>query len=236
MLPLASRDRLPSPDDKRPGSDEDDDGAVLSTWHTIQRSTKRGCGDINKPNCIMAVLAFAALLFVLRWMFCHPGAYFFRESVAIEPMARHVIMERYRARMKSYLEHHTEMCGLAAASIRVYEQYALLRREDDNAYLDLFNAKYVGIGRTITIAEEAPMCPAPKTPKNHERYRAIDVTYDSYPDTNITARFVGNEAICIQHMVDVMKGYWPCTKPDEKDPEAYYYMPIPNLDESHSEL
>lgn len=233
VLPLASRDRLPSPDDCRPGTPAPE--PEPEKWHTVRWNDERGCKDLDKPRCLKALAASIVLVLVLRWMFFNPSAYTFRASTAIEPSSRDSFVRSHRPRMKSYLEHHATDCGLAAASIKVYQQYALLRREG-NLFLDLFNPRYTGTGRMSTIAEESAMCPEPKKPKERDRYRTIDVTYDSYTDVNITSRFFGNEAVCVQHMVDVLKGDWPCVRPPDTDPQAYYYSAIPSLDESHSEL
>jgi peptide deformylase len=112
-------------------------------------------------------------------------------------------------RLIVFLENHPTLCGAAAPNVGSNFQMVLLRSGDY-----MFNPNVVSVNhernRNVSIIESSYMCHDRTYQRQVLRMTSIMV---AFTDRDTTARVVpleSEDAICVQHFIDIFLGHWPC--------------------------
>lgn len=111
--------------------------------------------------------------------------------------------------MKAALEWRPEMCGISAPNFLHYFRFMVLHRP----HRELFNpivTELMDGHHNVTIEEGSAMCKRGSDLLNKTRVSSIRVQYMDGSWVQQSEVFNGTAAICIQHMIDLFNGIWPC--------------------------
>lgn len=203
-----------------------------------ERELGRPRKRIIKPRaCVVLLMVLTALwLLAVVWLFrprLPEGV--FRASAHI-PSLNELLRVRRQVNqtLSRQMQLHPEYCGIASASIRIYEQYALIRTSPETT-LTMVNLRVEPLEHTdtLTLQESSRMCDPSHSHTSRTRAKAVSATWRNEHYLVQTGDFIGTTAVCLQHWHEVMQGVWPCNTTSET-------LHIPRLPQdpssSHEEL
>lgn len=157
----------------------------------------------------------------ILWFFCifdpsyHPDI--FQPSQPIESLyeRQQSSIQYLSKQLHTYLQSHSNACGIAAPIFHTYLQYLVIRI-DQQQFLDIFNPIITIPTTSIRWEpqdEYALLCPTQyKIPYTVLRATSIQLSYhNAFIDQRINITITNpSMAYCIQHYIDIFAGIWLC--------------------------
>lgn len=173
-----------------------------------RRTMRYRCGVVLQILAAAAVLVWAMGWW--QWNVAHGDV--LRPSADVRRVYTDVD-ERTRTFLWNWAVAHPELCAVSAAHLRVYLRYAVIRlhglpvRVTNPRYVPLADEPADGIAK-----ERSVMCHEPGGYVLRRRWVAIHFLYDDgdVGGASVGTRLEGADALCAQHLVDVLDGIWPC--------------------------
>jgi hypothetical protein len=115
------------------------------------------------------------------------------------------------------LEHarrNPKLCGLPAVSTHDYRRYALVYDERSGTYRDVFNPEVLGVdhrfNQNITVREKPLVCHTHNRTIQALRATHVLLRWRDERWEEREAIWTGVASICVQHIIDLFEGFWPC--------------------------
>ena len=107
---------------------------------------------------------------------------------------------------------YNRLCGLAAPYVEEYIRFAVIPVHGDyKVAFNLWYEKDKEVDAVVTTREKSPLCGKhDKKGVETVRYASIDAHYTDMEGIDVTIPLTTEEAFCFQHIVDILKGVWPC--------------------------
>ncbi len=175
----------------------------------------------------VATCFIGSVLFALSWLAVHRWVYGASrpfESIQIRA-SRNVqhdgdIPGPLRSFLWTQMTDNPDMCGISAPHVQHYYRFFLMRV--DGRVMEVFNPQYITDYETdtstVTVRELDRMCHWNESAVLRQRNETIALLYQrGVHQSALRDVFSGTVALCVQHLMDILEGVWPCS-PDSKLP------------------